>query len=127
MVDQGGNAPGGANAPANPYDPDMISRIIMLIYGVMDEGEPFWCYVAVKPSMYDGFKQAEAAGTLDLYKFEPFGEVVVSGKGKTPPQEVTLKVAEMYGTDASKFFQPLDPKQAIADKIAELKAGEQTS
>lgn len=103
------------------YDPDTISRIIMLVYGRMEHGGPFWCYVAVKPSQYDAFKQAEASGTLDLYNFDAFGEIIVSAEGETPPDEVTVKVAELYNADPSKFFQPVDPKQVISDKIAEMK------
>lgn len=106
------------------YDPDNISRIIMLIYGTMEHGGPFWCYVAVKPSMYDAFKQAEQNGTLDLYEFGPYGEIIVSAEGETPPDDVTIKVAEMYGTDPSQFFQPIDPKQVINEKIEELKQAE---
>lgn len=107
---------------ADKYNPDNISRIIMLVYGELDSGGPFWCYVAVKPSMYDAFKEAEGAGNLDLYNFDEFGEVVVSGEGEKPPAEVTEKVAEIYNADASSFFQPIDPQQEIADKIAKLKA-----
>ncbi len=103
------------------YDPDNISRIIMLVYGKMEHGGPFWCYVAVKPSQYDAFKAAETGGTLDLYNFDEFGEIIVSAEGETPPEEVTVKVAEMYNTDPSKFFQPVDPKQVIEDKIADMK------
>lgn len=110
---------------ADKYDPDNISRIIMLVYGTMEHGGPFWCYVAVKPSMYDAFKDAETKGTLDLYNFEPYGEIIVSAEGETPPDEVTIKVAEMYDTDPSTFFQPIDPKQVIAEKIEELKRMEE--
>jgi hypothetical protein len=111
------------NTPAgDKYNPDNLSRVIMLLYGKMDHGGPFWCYVAVKPSQFDSFKAAETAGTIDLYNFEPFGEVIVSAEGSTPPEEVTLKVAEMYGADASTFFQPIDPIAEIGKKIDELKA-----
>lgn len=106
----------------DPYDPDNISRIIMLVYGKLENGNNFWCYCAVKPSKFDLFKADEAAGKLDLYNFDPYGEVVVSGEGDKPPAEVTQKVADMYNTDASKFFQPIDPKKEIEEKIAELKA-----
>jgi hypothetical protein len=106
------------------YNPDNIARIIMLVYGKLQNGNPFWCYCAVKPGMFDQFKADEAAGKLDLYNFEPYGEVVVSGEGETPPNEVTAKVAEMYNTDASKFFQPIDPQKEIAEKIEELKSQE---
>lgn len=105
----------------NPYDPDKLSRVIMLLYGRMDHGGPFWCYVAVKPSKFEAFKAAEKAGTVDLYNFDDFGEVIVSAEGQTPPDEVTLKVAEIYGADASTFFQPIDPIAQINDKIEQYK------
>ncbi len=110
--------------PNDKYDPDTVSRIIMLLYGKMDHGGPFWCYVAIKPSKFEAFKAAEAAGSIDLYNFETYGEVVVSAEGQTPPEEVTLKVAELYGADASTFFQPIDPMAEIGKKIDELKASE---
>ena len=104
------------------YDPDALSRVIMLLYGKMDHGGPFWCYVAIKPSQFEPFKVAEKSGSIDLYNFEAFGEVIVSAEGATPPEEVTLKVAEMYGADASTFFQPIDPIAEIGKKIDEMKA-----
>ena len=110
-----------AQAGGDPYDPDTLSRVIMLLYGKMDHGGPFWCYVAVKPSQFEAFKAAEKAGQIDLYNFEPFGEVIVSAEGQTPPEEVTAKVAEMYGADPSTFFQPIDPIAEIGRKIDELK------
>lgn len=111
----------------DPYEPDNISRIIMLVYGKLQNGGPFWCYCAVKPSMYDRFKADEVDGKIDLYSFDEYGEVVVSGEGERPPAEVTQKVAEMYNADASTFFQPIDPQKEIADKIEQLKAQEQPS
>lgn len=107
------------------YAPDNLSRVIMLLYGKMDHGGPFWCYVAIKPSQFEAFKAAEAAGSIDLYNFEAYGEVIVSAEGQTPPEEVTLKVAEMYGADASTFFQPIDPMTEISKKIDEMKAQDQ--
>lgn len=105
---------------ANTIDADQMSRVIMLIYGKLDHGGPFWCYVAVKPSQFELFKQAEKEGKIDLYNFDQYGEVIVSAEGRTPPEEVTLKVAELYGADPSTFFQPIDPIGAINEKIAEF-------
>lgn len=116
-----------ANLPATPgadVEADNVSRIIMLLYGQMEHGGPFWCYVAVKPSQFEAFKIAEKAGTINLYEFDTYGEVIVSAEGSTPPEEVTLKVAEMYGADASTFFQPIDPLAEINRKISEMKSGE---
>ena len=114
-----------ASPPSTPgggkYDPDNLSRVIMLVYGKMDHGGPFWCYVAVKPSQYENFKKAEAEGKIDLYNFDMFGEVVVSAEGKTPPEDVTRKVAEMYNADASTFFRDIDPIAEIGKKIDEMK------
>ncbi|MBN8543094.1 MAG: hypothetical protein J0M34_02395 [Alphaproteobacteria bacterium] len=109
------------------YNPDQLSRVIMLLYGKMDHGGPFWCYVAVKPSMFDAFKAAETSGKIDLYNFEEYGEVIVSAEGQTPPEEVTLKVAEMYGADPSTFFQPIDPIAEIGKKIEELKKQDESN
>ena len=107
------------------YDPDNLSRVIMLLSGNTDHGGPFWCYAAIKPSQLEGFKAAEGAGSIDLYNFEAYGEVIVAAEGQTPPEEVTLKVAEMYGADASTFFQPIDPMTEISKKIDEMKAQDQ--
>lgn len=122
MSEKQGNQP--AAGADEKYDPDNISRIIMLVYGKLETGGPFWCYCAVKPSMFDNFKADEAAGKLDLYNFDPYGEVIVSGEGEKPPVEVTQKVAEMYNADPSKFFAPIDPKKEIEEKIAALREQE---
>ena len=111
------NAP--SSTPNATVNPDDVTRIIMLIYGKLDTGGPFWCYVALKPSKFDAFKQAEAEGKIDLYAFEPYGEVIVSAAGETPPADVTAKVAEMYDADPSTFFQPMDALKAVDEKLAE--------
>lgn len=76
-----------------------LTRIIVLVYGLLESGNPFWVFVAVKPGEYPAFLTAQKDGSLDLYQFAPFGEIIISGVGKSPPDEVTLKVAEMYQTD----------------------------
>jgi hypothetical protein len=78
---------------------DALTRTIVLMYGLVPDGEQYWVYAAIKPSKYSALLSAQKDGTLDLQNFKPYGEIIVSGKGKTPPDEVTLKVAEMYQTD----------------------------
>jgi hypothetical protein len=107
--------------PQPSFAPDDVARILVLVYGFLADEKPFWAYVAVKPSMYPEFQRQQAAGALDLYKFEPFGEVIVSGSGEAPPDDVTLRVAELYDTDPRNFFTTVDPEQEIAEKIAALK------
>jgi len=103
-------------------DADALSRVIMLLYGSMDYGGPFWCYVAIKPSKFDAFKEAEAAHTIDLINFDDFGEVIVSAEGQEPPPEVTAKIAEMYGANVDTFFKSIDPIAEIAAKIAQMRS-----
>ncbi|MGE0754529.1 MAG: hypothetical protein AB7L92_05150 [Alphaproteobacteria bacterium] len=101
--------------------PDDLTRVIMLVYGMLDGGKPCWVYVAVKPSKYDDFIAAHKDGSLDLYDFKEFGEIIVSGEGKRPPDDITLKVAEMYQTDPTTIFQPIDVEQEIAKRMEEIK------
>ncbi len=80
-----------------------LMRTIVLVYGLLENGNPFWVFVAVKPSQYQQFIAAQKDGTLNLYQFAPYGEIIVSGVGKSPPDEITIKVAEMYQTDPEKL------------------------
>jgi hypothetical protein len=95
---------------------DLLSRTIVLVYGILENGGPCWIYAAVKPSKYEDFQKAHKDGTLDLHHFEPYGEIIVSGEGKSPPDEVTLKVAEMYQTDQTKMLQDIDKKEKKSKK-----------
>jgi transcriptional regulator with XRE-family HTH domain len=89
------------------------TRTIVLIYGQMEHGGPFWVFVAIKPSKYREFVVAQATKALDLYKFEPYGEIIVSGEGSKPPEEVTLKVAEMYQTDPKNIFGAIRQEEGL--------------
>jgi hypothetical protein len=80
-----------------------LMRTIILVYGLLEDGNTFWVFVAVKPSKYQAFLTAQKDGSLNLYQFAPFGEIIVSGVGKSPPDEITIKVAEMYQTDPEKL------------------------
>lgn len=95
---------------------DLLSRVIVLIYGMLENGNPCWMYAAVKPSKYEGFMNDHKAGKVDVHNFSPYGEIIVSGEGKSPPDEITLKVAEMYQTDLSKTNQPDEIKEEIEKK-----------
>ena len=80
------------------------TRTIVLLYGITAQNAPFWVFVAVKPSRYSAFQQAQKAGGINLQEFEEYGEIIVSGDGNSPPDHITLKVAEMYQTDPSVFL-----------------------
>ena len=90
---------------ANPIED--LKRVIVLVYGMVEGSKPFWVFCAVRPSKYQPFLAAYKDGTLDMQKFEPFGEIIVCGEGKSPPDEVTLKVAQMYRTDPAALVAPI--------------------
>lgn len=92
---------------------DASGEVIMLLYGLMDHGGPFWCYVAIRPSQFEAFSAAQAAGEIDLYNFDAFGKVIDSGEGEQPPRQVTERVAELRGADPHSFFQQIDPLAII--------------
>ena len=105
--------------PKKP-NPDDLTRIIVLIYGMMESGQAFWVYAAVKPSRYQPFLDAHKEGKIDLHQFLPFGEIIVSGEGKSPPEDITLKVAQMYQTDPAKTFQPADVEKEVEKRVKSL-------
>lgn len=98
---------------------DKQARVIVLIYGMLEGGKPFWVYAAVKPSQYKAFQEAKKAGTLNVTKFDQYGEVIIAGEGQNPPMEVTLKIAEVYQTDPAKLFEEQDVEKALSQKPTE--------
>ncbi len=101
---------------------DDLTRIIVLVYAMLENSRPFWIFVAIRPSKYQPFLAAQKEGTLDIYNFAPYGEIIVSGEGKSPPEEVTLKVAEMYQTDPSVLFKTTDPEKEIETRMKAFEA-----
>jgi hypothetical protein len=78
-----------------------LKRIIVLMYGILENGNPYWLFAGVRPSDYALFLAAQRENKLDLYNFSPYGEIIISGEGGSPPDEVTEKVAEMFQTDVN--------------------------
>ena len=81
-----------------PASQDSASRLITLVRGMMEQGGFYWCYVAIKPDLVTKFQQA-VKNKYNIQNFvkDAYGEVVVSGRGKEPPAEITKKVTEMFG------------------------------
>lgn len=84
-----------------------LKRIIVLIYGLLENGQPFWTFAAVRPLRYQDFLMAHKENKINLYQFIDFGEIIVSGEGRSPPDDITLKVAEMYQTDPASLMQAM--------------------
>jgi serine/threonine protein kinase/tetratricopeptide (TPR) repeat protein len=91
---------------------DSLKRSISLLSFILENGEPFWMFVAVKPEKYAKFQAAYRDGKLDIHNLDPFGEFIVCGDGKQPPENVIAKVAEMYQTDAKTLMNSLKTQPA---------------
>lgn len=105
-------------------DTDKLARIIMLVYGQMQDGKgSYWCYVAVKPTEYQRFMELHGARQINLYDFERegFGEIVVSGQGVRPPSEITYQVAQIYKMNIKDLFGEVDAESIISKKIQQMK------
>lgn len=103
-------------------DPDSLSRIVMLTFGKMDHGGPYWCYVAIKPSRYREFRKAMSSMTYNMQDFDKdnYGEVIVSGEGDRPPSEITKKVSRMFNVPIRDFFKDENPDETLRQHFEAL-------
>ena len=103
--------------------PDHVARMVMLTYGKMFNSQPFWCFVAVKPSRFEEVTQIVAAKILDINNFvkDGYGEIVVSGEGVIPPNEVISKVAAMFNVPVRDLFKDVEVDDIIAKEIERVK------
>ena len=82
-----------------------VRRLITLVRGVMEKGGSYWCYLAVKPELINKFQKAVSAKyNIQNFVKDAYGEVVVSGTGREPPQEITAQVSKMFNVS----FQEID-------------------
>lgn len=71
--------------------------VIVRYTGMLDDGTPYWAYIAVKPSKYKEF-MAAVRGDAPLMLID-YGEVLECGFGDTIPEDVTAKMRRDYGFD----------------------------
>jgi|GEM_PF-1698154 len=95
-----------------------LKRTIVLVYGLLANGNPFWAFAAVKTNRYQLFLADQKEGKIDLSEFDSYGEIVISGEGKSPPDDITLKVAEMYQNDPITFAKNV--QEDISDMLPKL-------
>lgn len=101
---------------------DQEVSIMVLVRGTLATSDPFWAYLAIPPSKYLPFKQAEAAGG---YSMSDFGEVVEMDIGSTePPAEVKQKMERDYNvnhnfeSDVRKKAEELQAKEDLLKKFS---------
>lgn len=104
-------------------NPNDLARMVMLVFGKLQDGKgSYWCYVAIKPTEYKRFNTLYTSGKLNLYHFESegFGEIIVSGQGRQPPEEVTYQVARVYQLNIDELYKDTDAEKSLQKKILQF-------
>jgi len=73
---------------------DADNAIIVLTTGEMENGSSFYAYLAIKPSKYLDFLEAEKKGD---YKLSDYGKVIEMGEGENPSTQVMKKMEKEFG------------------------------
>ena len=76
---------------------DGDNAVLAYTSGVMQDGRPYYAYVAVRPSLYKKFRQITAARQSVI--LGEYGELLEAGIATTPPLEVVQKMKNQYGCD----------------------------
>ncbi len=111
------------NKESLDLSPDNVARMVVLVFGKTAESQPFWCFVALKPSMRPEVSQKIRDKTLDLTRFveDGYGEIVVSGESAMPPRDVLKTVAAIFNVPVRSLFADFDFDAEISKEIELLK------
>jgi transcriptional regulator with XRE-family HTH domain len=72
------------------------NRIIVFIFGKAAGDEDFYIFAAVRLDRYEAFLVAQKRNELDMHDFSTYGEVITTGWGKVPTNEVVEEIAKEY-------------------------------
>jgi hypothetical protein len=75
---------------------DLLCTIMILCYGTEEDGQPFWAYMCIKPSMAKSFKDARDRGAFSL---EDYGTILEKGLGMEVPYETKQRMERDYGVN----------------------------
>jgi len=76
---------------------DGDNAILAYTSGKMQDGRPYYAYIAVRPSLYKKFRQLTAARQTIILR--DYGEVLEAGFASSPPPEIVQKMKDQYGCD----------------------------
>ncbi|HEV3263389.1 MAG TPA: DUF2610 domain-containing protein [Gemmataceae bacterium] len=76
---------------------DADSFILGFVHGTMEDGRPYWAYVAIKPSKYREFYDATSERRPMV--IGDYGKVVRAGFDKEVPADAKKEMEEKYGFD----------------------------
>jgi hypothetical protein len=76
---------------------DEEMAVLSYVHGTMEDGRPYYAYVAIKPSRYREFHALTAARKAMV--IGDYGTVIAAGFESEPPPEVVKEMREAYGFD----------------------------
>lgn len=83
--------------PAQLAEADATSEIVAFTDGALDDGTPYWAYLAVLPSRYREFlERSEAREPMVL---ADYGRILEFGLDDAPPEEIREAMRLQYGFD----------------------------
>ena len=81
-----------------------------------------WCIVAVRKDRFADFVIDSHTDKLRNDKLSTYGEIVVSGDGLYPPDDVIAKVAKLYRCDAEALLLQFQLNRRPDDPEAQRRA-----
>jgi hypothetical protein len=88
-------------------------KILLLSRGYTTDGQAQYTYLSLPPTKLIAFKEAEAEGN---FSYEDFGEVLYSGEGLEPPDEVKKEMEKKYGFNHNFEEQLMEKAKEIRKK-----------
>jgi hypothetical protein len=76
---------------------DKEMAILGYVHGTMEDGRPYYAYVAIKPSKYKEFHALTTARKAMVIGH--YGTVVAAGLQSEPPPAIAKKMRDVYGFD----------------------------
>ena len=98
-------------------DADPNASVIVLATGKLEGGEPYWLYIAVKPSKYKTFMEAREA-----VRFADYGDILAYGFEEEVPAGVKEEMERKY--DCHDDFMAVVTKEIVAAQAAFLQRQE---
>lgn len=96
---------------------DANSAVIVRDQGILENGRPYWIYIAVKPSMYQ--KYLRAVAERRMVRFDEYGAILKYGFEMRIPSAIQEEMEQRYQFD-EKYMDILAQKVKEA-QIAFLK------
>ena len=93
---------------------DKDLAILGYVHGTMDDGRPYYAYVAILPSKYREFHALSAAKKAMV--IGNYGTVIAAGFEFEPPADVVQEMQDVYGFDEQ--FETKLKQEAIKDQKA---------